>query len=112
MFYYYSIMVYYNIVVSVTSYAQLHTRTVNSEMKPATACELNLLGVGFWYFGELEGILDSSKFRLVGACCERQQDLESRNLKAIIMKGYLCAALIHDIFFVWPTDKAADNRIC
>ncbi len=45
-------------------------------------------------------------FWLVGVCCESQPGLESGKLKANIMEGYLCAALLQGIFFVWPTEKA------
>ncbi len=78
-------------------------------MKPATAHELTLLVSGFWYFGELEGTLDSSKFWLLDIHCESQQDLESGKLKADIMEGYLHAALLHGIIFVWPTKMAKDS---
>ncbi len=67
----------------------------------------------FLVFCKFEGTLDSSKFWLVGVCCESQQDLESGKLKANIMEWYLGAHLLHGIFFVWPMEKAKDSvKLC
>ncbi len=52
----------YNIVTLLTSYIQYHLGPNKSEMKPATAHELNILVEGFWYYGKLEGTIDSSNF--------------------------------------------------
>lgn len=43
---------------------------------------------------------------MVGVCFEKQEDYEYENLLAKNMEGYRCAALLHRIFFVWPTEKA------
>lgn len=62
----------YDIVTLLTSYTQYFLGMTNSEMKPATARELNTLVGGFWYLGKLEGTLDLLKFWMVGAHCESQ----------------------------------------